>query len=161
MTEQASGHAALLQVQYAFVELPKLPPQRPAGGAALWAWLFAHTSELTEVPSDLPPGPHREAIELANEATFSPAELDAYRKVIDEIQQAREYGQEQRSEGKAEGKAEGKVEAILAVLAARNIPVRSELRARIAACTDVATLDRWIARCVTAQSADEVLADAP
>ncbi|HET6386310.1 MAG TPA: hypothetical protein VFJ58_23200 [Armatimonadota bacterium] len=26
---------------------------------------------MTEIPADLPPGPYREAVELANEATFT------------------------------------------------------------------------------------------
>jgi hypothetical protein len=43
---------------------------------------------LTEVPADLPPGPHREALELANEATFTQTELDAYRKVMEWIASA-------------------------------------------------------------------------
>jgi hypothetical protein len=91
MTERKSGNEGLLQVQYAFLELPKLPNRRPVTeGADLWAWLFVHAPELTEVPADLSPGPYREALELANKATFTQEELDAYQKVIDEIQQVRE-----------------------------------------------------------------------
>jgi hypothetical protein len=52
-----------LQVQYAFLELPKLPHRKPDTGALQWAWLFVHAPELTEVPADLPPGPHRDAME--------------------------------------------------------------------------------------------------
>jgi hypothetical protein len=155
MTERGSGNHGLLQVQYAFLELPKLPARRPeTAGPDLWAWLFVHAPELTEVPADLPPGPYRQAVELANEATFTQAELDAYRKVMDEIQQAREYGAAQRAEGKAEGKAE----AVLAVLETRGVAVNSETRARILACTDAETLARWLARAVTAASAEEVVA---
>ena len=119
-----------------------------------WAWLFVHAPELTEVPADLPPGPHREALELANEATFTQGELEAYRKVMDEIQQAREYGAAQR----AEGGAKAKVDAVFIVLSARGLPVTSEARARIEACTDVATLDRWISRAATVSSTEEVFA---
>ncbi|MBI2568694.1 MAG: Rpn family recombination-promoting nuclease/putative transposase [Candidatus Schekmanbacteria bacterium] len=165
MTERGSGNHGLLQVQYVFVELPKLPPRRPETGAELWAWLFVHTPELSEVPPDLPFGPHREAVELANEATFTQLELDAYQKVMDEIEQARQYGEDKRAEGKAEGEAEGeakgkakgKAEAILAVLAARGIAVDSETRTRITVCVDGPTLDRWIARAATAASAHEVM----
>ncbi len=161
MTEHSSGNHGLLQVQYAFLELPKLPEHKPDTGLLHWAWLFVHAPELTEVPADLPPGPHREALALANAATFSLTELDAYRKVMDEIQQAREYGEAKRVEGKLEGKAEGKAEALLAVLAARGIAAAGEARARIEACRDVATLDRWITRAVTADSVEEVLSAAP
>jgi hypothetical protein len=161
MTERSSGNAGLLQVQYAFLELPKLPARRPEGGAALWAWLFVHTSELTEVPADLPPGPYRQAVELANEATFSPLELNAYRKVMDEIQQAREYGSAQRAEGEAAGFVRGEVagqaRAILTILAVRGIAVDDATRARIMECTDAALLDAWAARAVTAPSAADVL----
>jgi hypothetical protein len=161
MTERASGSDGLLQVQYAFLELPKLSTNKPKTGTAYWAWLFVHAPELSAAPADLPAG-HREALELANEATFTETELDAYRRVMDEIQQAREYGEVKRLEGKVEGRVEGrvegKVEAILAVLAARGLPVSQDVRAVIEACRDVARLDAWIARGVTANTAREMLA---
>jgi hypothetical protein len=170
LAENKSGTNRLLQVQYAFLELPKLPRRKPDTGALQWAWLFVHAPELTEVPADLPPGPFRQALELANEATFSPAEFEAYRKVMDEIQQAREYGAAQRAEGEAvgfakgeakgeaRGEARGKAAAVLAVLSARGLPVSNEARARIEACIDVAILDRWISRAATVSSIDEVFA---
>ncbi|MBI3947916.1 MAG: Rpn family recombination-promoting nuclease/putative transposase [Armatimonadetes bacterium] len=161
MTERASGNQEVLQVQYAFLELSKLPEGRPSGGADLWAWLFVHAPELTEMPADLPPGPHREAVQLANEATFSRLEMEAYRKVMDEIQQARDYGAAREARGRAEGRAEARAEAVLAVLAARGIAVDREARARILACTDGAALDRWIARAAVAASAEEVVAERP
>ncbi|HSN98774.1 MAG TPA: Rpn family recombination-promoting nuclease/putative transposase [Candidatus Nanopelagicales bacterium] len=162
MTERSSGNHGLLQVQYAFLELPKLPEQRPQAGAGLWAWLFVHAPEFHEVPPDLPPGPYRQAVELANEATFTQAELDAYRKVMDEIQQVRDLAEAKWTEGKAEGKAEGVTEgqarAILTLFAARDIAVSNEVRARIEACTNPTTLDKWIARAASAASAEEVIA---
>ncbi len=171
MREQGTGNHGLLQVQYAFLELPKLPASRPEGpGAALWAWLFVHAPRLTEVPVDLSPGPYRAALELANKASFTLEELDAYQKVIDEIQQVRELAEAKLAEGEAigvakglakglaEGRKTGKVAALLAVLAARGIEVNEEARARIAACEDEPTLDRWIARATTAASVDDVFA---
>jgi hypothetical protein len=165
MTEQTSGNNGkshgLLQVQYAFLELPKLPPARPASGAGLWAWLFVHAPNLTQMPLDLPEGPYRQAMELANEATFTPGELDAYQRVMDEIQQARElmiHAQTAESRGEAKGEAKGKAKAVLTFLAARGIPVDSAIQARITACTNVALLDRWIVRAATAASAEEVIA---
>jgi hypothetical protein len=174
MTESSSGtHGALesetaqnrmLHVQYAFLELPKLrrlPAPKPAAGAAYWAWLFVHAPELREVPADLPPGPYREALELANQATFSQGELDAYRKVMDEIQQAREYGADQRAAGEAagfvKGEAAGLVKALLALLGARGLVVSLEHRDRLEACKDPSTLTRWIARAATAASVAEVM----
>ena len=168
IAEQASGNHGLLQVQYAFLELPKLLAGRPESGADLWAWLFVHAPEMTEMPADLLAGPYRDAAELANEATFSQLELDAYRKVMDEIQQAREYGdaREARGEtrgetrGEARGEARGKAAAVLAVLEARGVMVNTETRARIAACADVTTLGRWITRAATASSFEEVISEA-
>jgi predicted transposase/invertase (TIGR01784 family) len=170
MTERVSGNHGLLQVQYAFLELPKLPKSKPETGAARWAWLFVNAPKLTEVPADLPPGPHRAALELANKATFTQEELDSYRKVFDEIQQVRELADAKWAEGKAEGFAEGKTagfaegetagqaRALLAILAARGVPVSKEARARIEACRDGTTLDQWIGRAATAKSAEEVVA---
>ena len=104
-------------------------------------------------------------MELANEATFTQLELDAYRKVMDEIQQAREYGDARWAQGKAEGEAkgqtQGKAEAILMVLAARGINVDSDTRARIEACTDAALLNQWVVRAATAASAHDVIAPPP
>jgi hypothetical protein len=107
VTERSSGAPGLLQVQYAFLELPKLGAPPPEGGAGWWAWLFVHAPELNDVPAELPEGAYREALQLANEATFTVAEHEAYRRARDEIQQAREYGEAQRAEGKEEGRREG------------------------------------------------------
>lgn len=153
MTERKSGNHGLLQVQYAFLELPKLPEQRPQGeGADLWAWLFVHAPQLTEMPADLSPGPYRDALELANKATFTQEELDAYWRVIDEIQQVRDI-----SEAKlAEGHTGGKISALMTVLSARGLTVSEEARARIEACRDDTLLDQWIARATTASSLEGV-----
>jgi predicted transposase/invertase (TIGR01784 family) len=167
LTEKACGRPGLHQVQYAFLELPKVPKDKPetGAGAAYWAWLFVHAPELQEVPADLPPGPYRDALELANQAKFSQEELQAYERVRDEIRQVLEIAAARWAEGKAEGKTEGKTEgetsgriaALLAVLMARGLSVSAEARARIEACKDVITLDRWIARAVTAASIEDVL----
>ena len=175
MTERVSGNAGLLQVQYAFLELPKLPERRPDTGASQWAWLFVHAPELTEVPADLPVV-YRDALALANKATFTQEELDAYEKVRDEIQQVLAIAEARWAEGRAEGRAEGgaqgraageaegftkgKVAAVLAILAARTIPVSAEVRAHIEACNDSAVLDQWIQRATIAASAAEIIAPA-
>ena len=161
MTERKSKNDGLLQVQYAFLELPKLPAQRPeTPGVDLWAWLFVHAPELAEVPADLSPGPYRAALELANKATFTQEDLDAYQKVIDEIQQVRELAEAKLAEGEAIGIAKGhkagKIAALVAVLTARGFSVTEEVRARIDACEDEAILDRWITRATTASSLEAV-----
>ena len=167
VTENTSKSHTLQHVQYAFLELPKLPEHKPDTGALQWAWLFVHAPELTEIPADLP-APYREALELANQAKFTQAELDAYEKVRDEIRQVLAIADARWAEGKAEGKAEGetagftkgKVSAILAILAARNIPMSPAARAHIEACHDPVILDQWIARATSSASADEIVAPA-
>jgi hypothetical protein len=158
MTERKSGNHGLLQVQYVFLELPKGPIERPTDpGADLWAWLFGYGHTLDEVPADLLQGPHRRALELANKATFTQGELDAYRRVIDEIQQAQELAEAKFALGRAEGETAAKITAVLAILATRNLPVTAQARARIEACKDLVTLDRWIARAVTAASVEDLV----
>src|SRR5262249_29849350 len=150
MTERRSKNHGLLQVQYAFLELPKMPAPRPdLPGADLWAWLFVHAPELTEVPADLPPGPYGDALDLANQAKFTAAELEAYEKARDEIRQVLEIVAEREAASFTKGEVKAKVGAILAVLAARGIAVSGEARARIEACKDVQMLARWISRAVT------------
>ncbi len=162
MTEHTSGSPGLLQVQYAFLELPKLPERKPETGAAYWAWLFVHAPELREVPPELPQGPFRDALHLAEKATFSQEELDAYQKVNDEIQQVRDLAEAKLAEGWAGGGTAGVIKAlaaaILTVLETRGLAVDGETRAHIMACGDTATLQRWLARAVTAASAAEVIA---
>jgi hypothetical protein len=65
---------------------------------------------------------------------------------------------EGKAEGRAEGKAEGRAEALLAVFAARGLAATDEERARVLACGDLATLERWIRQAVTAASVAEALA---
>jgi hypothetical protein len=154
MTEQASGNRGLLQVQYAFLELPKLPERKPEmGGAAYWAWLFVHAPELNEIPADLPQGPFREALELADKAMFSQEELDAYQKVVDEIQQVRELAEAKL----AEGEINARRNTLLRLLARAGIAFTNDDRARIQACADTATLDQWIDNILGAKTAADVL----
>jgi hypothetical protein len=157
MTEKSSKNHGLLQVQYAFLELPKVPHARPSTpGADLWAWLFVYAPDLTEVPADLAPGPYRDALELANQARFTKEELETYERVRDEIRQVLEIAAARWAEGRqsglaeghksglAEGILEGKRDTLLRVLARAGVALTEDDRARIAACADTATLDRWM-----------------
>ena len=72
---------------------------------------------------------------------------------------ARRYVAQGKAEGKAEGRAEGQAHAILAVLAARGLEVPEAVRARITACTELARLDAWLARAVTAATAADVVGE--
>ena len=172
MAERGSGNSGLLQVQYAFLELPKLSERRPDTGASRWAWLFVHAPELTEVPADLPVV-YREALALANKATFTQEELDAYEKVRDEIQQVLAIAEARWVEGKAEGEIEGEIrgeikgkaageinarrDTLLRLLVRVGIALTDDDRARIQACTSATTLDRWIDNVIGAKTAADVL----
>jgi len=72
---------------------------------------------------------------------------------------AKRYVAQGRTEGRAEGRTEGRAESILRVLEARGIAISAEQRARILSCTDMPTLDAWLARAVSAASADEAIGE--
>jgi hypothetical protein len=54
------------------------------------------------------------------------------------------------------GKAEGEARAVLAFLDARGVEVPDQVRERIAGCTDLGQLDRWVRRAATASNVDEL-----
>jgi len=62
--------------------------------------------------------------------------------------------------GLERGRAEGLHVAITHVLSARALPLSELGRARLVACTDVATLTRWLERAATATSEAQVFASA-
>ncbi|GGS58065.1 hypothetical protein GCM10010156_15800 [Planobispora rosea] len=68
-----------------------------------------------------------------------------------------------RAEGKAEGKAEGRAEEaarmVLVVLEARGLAVPEEMRTRITACTDLAQLEAWASRAVTAPTVHDLFGE--
>ncbi len=63
---------------------------------------------------------------------------------------------EGEAKGEAKGKAKGKAESVLAILAARDIPVSPEAREQILACQDIATLEGWIMRAAKASSVSDI-----
>ena len=107
-------------------------------------------------------GPFREALEVARRSTFTAAEWEAYERAKMAEQDARGALAIERQEGKAEGIVEGilkaKREALLRLLERRGIAHTKDDRVRIAACTDVATLDRWFDQALEAKTAAEVFA---
>jgi len=107
LTEEASGTQDLRQVQYVFVELPKVPKEGLLTRAAeRWAWLFKYGEQLKAVPAGLTAA-QAQALELANEATFTAEEAEAYRKVEDEIEQARQLAEDAEERGEVRGEARG------------------------------------------------------
>lgn len=57
------------------------------------------------------------------------------------------------------GRAEGEASALLRVLAARGFVVDSATEERVRSCHEVALLERWVTRAVTAATLADVFAD--
>ncbi|GAA5063358.1 hypothetical protein GCM10023336_42530 [Streptomyces similanensis] len=80
-------------------------------------------------------------------------DLSFYKSYLSE-----ELRDEGRTEGRAEGRTQRGAEDVLLVLETRGIDVPEDLRGRITACDDPELLRRWLARAVTAPSAQEIFA---
>lgn len=131
--------------------------------------------EISDLPTD---DPHRQPLLeilvevrylLGHEQEQDPEEQEFMTQLRQQFEQfkaelrreATQAGLRQgQAEGEAAGMAKGKAEALLAVLAARRVVVDESVRAKVLACRDQATLDRWLVQALTAASADEVLAAA-
>jgi hypothetical protein len=109
MTEKLSGAPGIPQVEYVFCELPKLRGRKPTNAIERWVGLFTAAPLLTASTVSQEPFTveQRAALELANEATFTDEELEAYRKARDEVQQMVQYGKDAELRGRNEGIAAG------------------------------------------------------
>ena len=140
MAEQASGHRALGQVQYVFVELPKLGDEVPDSTNERWAALFAHAQDLE--PRSLVDVPltsaQREALELAREETFTPAERDAIERSHEEVDQVR------RTIAAADARAEAETRARAAAVAKAAEAVAKAAEAEAKAAEAVARAAREV-----------------
>jgi hypothetical protein len=72
---------------------------------------------------------------------------------------ARRYYDSGKAEGEARGEAHRARAALLTVIQARDIPLGDADRARIERCSDVPTLDLWLARAARATDATGVFGD--
>jgi hypothetical protein len=68
-------------------------------------------------------------------------------------------GEQLRAQGRAEGEAKALRANIATLLSKRGVPLSERAQDKVAACVDVATLNRWFSRAVTAASEAEVFAD--
>jgi hypothetical protein len=59
-------------------------------------------------------------------------------------------------QGRAEGRAAGEATMLLRVLAVRGFTVPDDIRQRVQSCADLAQLEAWGDRAVTAESIDEI-----
>jgi flagellar biosynthesis/type III secretory pathway protein FliH len=62
------------------------------------------------------------------------------------------------AEAKAKAEAKGEAKALMMVLQRRGLALTDEQQQQIVACTDVATLDRWLDRALSVTSAAELFA---
>ena len=87
-------------------------------------------------------------------------ERQGYRDLDEVRSEGRDEGrQEERAEGEQEGHRQALRESVLAVLAARGLPVDDVSRAALDAVADPEALRRHPARAVTAATSDEVFSD--
>ncbi|WP_437591759.1 hypothetical protein [Sorangium sp. So ce1000] len=86
-------------------------------------------------------------------------EIDARQQRILEVLLSANPQMKQRlvDEGRLEGRLDEGRAALRRVLAHRQIPLASEDEARIEACGDLATLERWLGQALTALSAVQAL----
>jgi len=88
---------------------------------------------------------------------------DAARLILEDLMTAIEWKDDFVegfvNEGLARGLVQAKVTDLMKVLAVRDLHPTKKQLARVAECTDLATLDRWFDRSLTAASAAEVFAD--
>lgn len=107
------------------------------------------------------PDRQRELYSAVIEAALS----DAARKALEMLPQTQKFLSESQrhsyergvAEGEARGKAEGKASALLQILAQRGLAITAEQQQRIAGCTDLGTLDRWLSRVLAVSSVEELL----
>ncbi|MEV0144220.1 MULTISPECIES: hypothetical protein [unclassified Nonomuraea] len=66
------------------------------------------------------------------------------------------FAREHYGRGLDEGKAEEAARMLLLVLGARGFDVPDDLRARISTCADLAQLESWTTRAVTAQTLQDL-----
>jgi predicted transposase/invertase (TIGR01784 family) len=157
LVEQGGGRRGLGQVQYVFVELPKLPLDRPPGDESEeWAYVFRRAATLREVPSFLrAPGP-RKALDVARTAHFTEAEWDFYDRAKVAEQDARGALSLVHRQGVDEGTLAGLRAALRAVVTARGWTLTEAQATLVDACENAATPERWLTRAVAAAGLDEV-----
>src|SRR4051812_7862000 len=117
-----------------------------------WAYFFREAKNLNVIPPALSEGPFREALDVARTASFSPAEWEAY----DRAKMAEQDARGSLAVAREEGKDEGKREALFRLLARAGIALTDDDRARIQACSDTATLDRWLDNVLGAKTAANI-----
>ena len=155
MQEQATGTVGLPQLQFVFLELPKYDGARePVTSVEKWAYFFREAANLTAIPPSLEHPPLVEALEAARTARFTKEEWEAY----DRAKMAEQDARGALSVARQEGAAAAKRDALLRLVARAGLILAREDQERIAACSDLAMLDRWFDNALAARSVADVFA---
>ncbi|WP_437304293.1 hypothetical protein [Sorangium sp. So ce388] len=104
-------------------------------------------------------GPDRPAEGADDSLEARPEQAQAEQAQAQAEQEQAEQAQAQAEQEQAEQAMAGLREAILAALFMRRVPGPDEARARLLACQDPVTLQRWLLRAMSAGSLDEILAE--
>jgi predicted transposase/invertase (TIGR01784 family) len=132
-------------LQLIFIELPKFKPASISHKKlqVLWLRFMSELDERTkEAPAEwLEVDEIKTAVELSEEAAYTPAELAAYEKYWDAVSVEKTRMSDAKAEGEAigiaKGKAEGKLETVTATLRAINLIHQGLDDIAIAAQTDL------------------------
>jgi predicted transposase/invertase (TIGR01784 family) len=134
-------------LQLVFIELAKYDPKAQEQKKLRDAWLhFLKETGDTNIKSDFAAAAPEiaEAMALATEASFTPAELEAYDKYWDVVSSERTLlggaEAEGRARGQAEGRAEGRAEGHAEGRAQERENVRQKLRAKGLSDQEIADL---------------------
>ncbi len=108
MQEQHGAARGLSQLQFVFLELPKLDVSRePRTLVEKWAYFFREASNVSVIPPAVSAPPISDAFEAARTAGFTEDEWDAYIRAGMAIQDERGALSLAARLGKAEGRREG------------------------------------------------------
>ncbi|MFO0604625.1 MAG: hypothetical protein U0324_15690 [Polyangiales bacterium] len=140
---------------------PKVINAQTPPGVRAWLELIADSLDGEDDETRYPDPALQRVLRAAEKSTVTPEELARIKdEAAWEVSKA-DARSEGRAEGRAEGKAEGRAEglrlSVLAVFAARGLPVSDAARERVAAEEDVATLEAWLRVAVIAATAEEAL----
>ena len=111
MQEQHGAARGLSQIQFVFLELPKLDASRePRTLVEKWAYFFREASSLSVIPPAVSAPPIVDAFDAARTAGFTEQEWDEYLRAGMAIQDERGALSLAARLGKAEGRREGEAE---------------------------------------------------
>jgi hypothetical protein len=81
---------------------------------------------------------------------------EAARKKFQMLPQGQQFFDESQQRSFERGAATAEAKAVLLVLERRGVAISDEQRTRVVACTELAVLEGWLDRAITAASADEL-----